>query len=90
MFQKIFNSLPIWFKSLPYSDKILHALIGLQVYIDACLIMTVEIAFIPLFLVGAIKEIYDNQKKGNFASLGDFFATMSLPFILYVIFKVIF
>ena len=89
MQQKFINLLPEWFKSIPHFDKILHAIAGVVVYALSCLMFSYEVSFIPLFIIASLKEYLDNQQKGNFASLADLGATMILPFLWYLIFKIL-
>lgn len=72
-------------------DKLLHALVGLVVFllwdkhINLPMGWESGVAMIPVFLAGAGKEIYDELKVKNSGDPWDFFATLFFALIYFLI-----
>ncbi len=96
---KIFNLLPEWFKKLPHSDKIAHAIIGLIIFAFFTWIFTFRpqlvgwsektaFAFVITLLIAYFTEVYD-QKKGGRGSFWDIGATVVIPFFIMLAMHII-
>ncbi len=84
--------MPNWFKTLPYADKIAHAVIGLAVFVFFVWLFTFRpqlvgwsektaFAFVITLLIAYVNEVSD-QKKGGRGSFWDIGATVLIPFFI--------
>ena len=86
---KLFNLFPEWFKKLPHSDKIAHAIIGLLIFVPLVFVFSylplwrdrTSFALVAVSLIAYFTEVYD-QKKGGTGRFWDIGATILIPMFL--------
>jgi hypothetical protein len=82
---KAFALLPNWFVNLPYSDKILHAILGTILYLLLCFVMAEDYAFASVFIIAFAIEVLSEFRKGGSGNFYDAIATFIIPLAIYII-----
>lgn len=90
MKQKIFNLFPTWLRNLPHSDKLVHAILGVLIYIILRIFIPNNFAFFGVVLVAISVEVYDKISKKGTPDPKDAIATFIIPFFLFLIEEMIF
>jgi hypothetical protein len=85
MKQKLFNLLPSWLRQWKHADKLAHAIYGVLIYLSLLLVIPAHWSLFITYLIGIGVEIYDGNTKGNKPDVFDYFATIIIPTILYLI-----
>lgn len=89
MKKRLFNLFPLWFRNLPYSDKIAHAILFTCFYLILSFIFPnhkhINLLLTVVFAITV--EIIDGHKKGNSASLSDLFWSVIIPVLIYAFFN---
>jgi hypothetical protein len=66
-------------------DKLYHLIAGTLIYIAGALLFSPAMGLILAILAGGAKETYDEFIKKTGGDLWDYFATIFLPVILFLI-----
>jgi hypothetical protein len=86
MKKKIFNLFPQWFRILPHSDKIVHAILGTLMYLMLLLFLASHYAFFITVGISLAIEMYDEFSGKGTPDILDAIATIIIPFLLFLIF----